>query len=78
MIAGDINIDILSKDGSASETLHTFNSYDFLPLINIPTRVSDTTATCLDHMWYNHFDANLSSDITDHFITILPILPIIL
>ena len=74
MIAGDINIDILSKDGSASETLHAFNSYDFLPLINIPTRVCDITATCLDHMWYNHFDANISgvfvNDITDHFITI--------
>ena len=41
-----------------------------LPLNNIPTRVTDNTASCLDHIWYNNFNSLIFGsyllDVSDH------------
>ena len=46
-------------------------SCHFFPLINIPTRVTDNTASCLDHIWYNNFNSLISGsfllDVSDHY-----------
>ena len=43
----------------------------FLPIINIPTRVTDSSAKCIDHIWYNRFDITscgaFVTDISDHY-----------
>ena len=43
----------------------------FLPLISIPTRVTNTTATCIDHIYFNSFVpckfGVVNVAITDHF-----------
>ena len=46
-------------------------SYNVFPLINIATRITENTATCLDHVWYNGFNTLFSgafvADISDHY-----------
>ena len=46
-------------------------SCHFFPLINIPTRVTDNTASCLDHIWYNNFNSLISGsfllDVSVHY-----------
>ena len=46
-------------------------SCHFFPLINIPTRVTDNTASCLDHIWHNNFNSLISAsfllDVSDHY-----------
>ena len=70
IIAGDLNIDLLEIDQNV-DYANTFYSYNFYPLINVATRVTENTAKCLDHIWYNRFNVSFSgsimSDITDHY-----------
>ena len=49
-VVGDINIDLLQEGGSHSDFIETMRSQSFVPLITIPTRVTDTSATLLDHI----------------------------
>ena len=69
-IVGDVNIDILDV-ASIAEFSNVRYSYNFFPLINIPTRVTDNTASCLDHIWYNNFNSLISGsfllDVCDHY-----------
>ena len=50
----------------------TMYSKHFFPLINIPTRVTENSATCLDHIWYNSFNTLISGsfvlDVSDHYL----------
>lgn len=49
-IVGDMNINLRnSNDSDEYETL--LSSYGFDSLINEPTRISDHSATCIDHIW---------------------------
>ena len=51
-ITGDFNIDLLKKDTHApsSAFLELLYSYGYLPLINKPTRVTNSSATIIDHI----------------------------
>lgn len=69
---GDININLLSTNGDyVSNLSNLFHSYMFFPVINKPTRFTNTSATIIDHFWSN--DPNylssgiLFSNISDHF-----------
>lgn len=47
-------------------------SFSFFPLITKPTRITDTSASLIDHMWSTSVELNTSncilhSDTTDHF-----------
>ena len=67
---GDFNIDLLD-DASSAELCNVMNSRNIFPLINIATRVTDTTAKCLDHIWCNRtsifFSGAFEEDISDHY-----------
>ena len=70
MFVGDFNIDILDEV-NASEFSNIMFSHNFFPLINIPTRVTENAASCLDHIWYNSFNSLISGsfilDVSDHY-----------
>lgn len=70
LCAGDINIDLLDEEASG-EFCNSMYSYDVFPLVNIPTRITDDTAKCLDHIWYNKcnvvFSGSFVADISDHY-----------
>ena len=59
--------------------LNTFLSYSSMPTSILPTRVTDHSATLIDHMFYYTknfegkftFAGNLFTDITDHFANFL-------
>ena len=79
IIAGDINID-LSKfniNKNTQEYLQLLLTYNFLPRIILPTRITSTNATLIDHIYYyerpsNGYKStetlagNIIADITDH------------
>lgn len=71
IICGDINLDILQPNSDCNDVMSSFESYNFLPYITIPTRVTATSSTCLDQLWYNGFNVKQSgcfiNDITDHY-----------
>ena len=48
MLCGDMNIDVLTE-GINSEIFNIFYWFNFRPSINVPTRVTDVSATCIDH-----------------------------
>ncbi len=78
IIAGDINIDLTKCDVNrdTAEYIDMLLSNNFLPLLVMPTRITCSTATLIDHIYY--FDGadnkelltiksgNLLEDITDH------------
>ena len=70
VIVGDFNVDTLD-DNDSSDLFDIMFGYGFFPLINIPTRVTDSTAKCIDHIWYNKFDVSLCGsfvvDVSDHY-----------
>ena len=49
---------------------HVSRKY-FYPVISISTRVTDATAKCIDHIWYDGLNASFSgaivSDVFDHY-----------
>ena len=68
---GDFNVDIINQDVSA-DFVNVMFSYNLYPLVNIPTRVTEESAKCLDHIWYNKFDVSHSgafvTDFSDHYL----------
>ena len=72
-IAGDINIDLLKT--TEQESINFANlmySYNLYCMINKPTRVTETSATLIDHIWTSNGKNVKSSyilvdDLTDHF-----------
>ena len=73
-IFGDFNLDILKLDENKfiSEYIDTLFSHGFLQIITKPTRVSDNSATLIDHILTNslceQFDSYiLCHHISDHF-----------
>ena len=75
-IMGDFNINLLnsSSHSHTNEFVNTMFSSSFSPLINRPTRISDSTATLIDNIFTNHHGGSgeylsgiLPTDISDHF-----------
>jgi len=79
VIAGDINIDVL-KYKNNNETLRYVDNLlaqNILPVSLLPTRVTEKTATIIDHIYYTPgkkidpsqklFTGNILCDITDHY-----------
>ena len=72
---GDMNYDILDLDSQAEDLFKDeMFSYYYYPLINHPTRITDTSATCIDHIWTNIKDRHITSGIfTDEIADHLPV-----
>ena len=58
LIMGDMNIDLLKCTTHVKSQEYIDNSFSqgFIPLITKPTRVTDYTATLIDHLLYNRHD----------------------
>ena len=78
ILAGDMNIDIIKFENEGTMNyLTTLFSYRFLPYITLPSRITNFSATCIDHIFVRIVDNKriktgdiasglLFSDITDH------------
>jgi len=73
-IIGDFNLDLLqaSSQNMIMDTISTFNSHYYHCTISHPTRVTQNSATLLDHIWSNNIANNLCNgivhtQISDHF-----------
>ena len=66
-IFGDFNYNLLQTDNINTQNfLDTMYDNSFYLLINQPTRITDTTATILDHIWTNLYSKNIKSSILVH------------
>jgi len=78
IIAGDINIDLIryNSHNPTSDFVNNLLLNNFLPVIIMPTRITDSSATLVDHIYYydgsnskrnvNIRSGNLWCDLTDH------------
>ena len=60
-LMGDFNVDLLKigTQGPTSDYFGEFTSGGFYPLVSLPTRLTDTTATLIDNIWTNNVLANI-------------------
>lgn len=54
-VLGDFNIDLLNNNNSNAHEafIGEFNSHHFMPVISLPTRVTNNTSSLIDHIWVN-------------------------
>jgi hypothetical protein len=73
IICGDMNINILEKSSDVSNYLNIMTSYNFISCFDSYTRVTETTKSCIDHIFIRNIDISkansfvIKTDITDHF-----------
>ena len=74
ILSGDFNLDLLKNNvnNEVKDLIAIFNSNFFFNSITKPTRVSNTSATIIDHIWTNNFKSIQHSGIiydtiSDHF-----------
>ena len=72
-VMGDFNVDLLKAEthSQASDFMEGFMSRGFYPLISLPTRLTDMTATLIDNIWTNNLRETMVSGlvtvrISDH------------
>lgn len=77
IVAGDFNID-LSKyqiDKNTDDYLNNLILHDFLPVVVLPTRITSTSASIIDHIYYHGnshnsqlkiLAGNIFADVSDH------------
>ena len=69
-LCGDFNVDLLTENEN-SNFFNMLYSVNFLPVVNIATRITENSATCIDQIWHNKFNVAKSgaivSDISDHY-----------
>ena len=72
-ILGDFNVDIIksSTHRPTNEYVQGFYTRGFYPIISLPTRITDSTATLIDNIWTNNLEARAESGlvtvrISDH------------
>ena len=71
IFVGDINIDLIKYENSDNSLyMSTLMSYGYLPFVTLPTRITDFSATCIDHNnSHRHEEVACGifyCDITDH------------
>ena len=71
-IACDFNVDLINPVNNELNCITNFVSHSYNSHIWIPTRVTDLSSTCLDHIWTNLDNVELSGvisdiNVTDHF-----------
>ena len=69
-LVGDFNIDIASN--FASDYINLLASNGYFPLVTLPTRVTETSSTVIDHIITNDHKHSIipgiiKSDLTDHY-----------
>jgi len=80
IIVGDINLNLLDdKNLKVNKYINIMGGNGYTSLINKPTRVTESTSTCIDHILLKYKNKIkfrihpiiLQTDITDHYTTIL-------
>jgi len=70
-IAGDFNVDTLADNNRTRMFTDAMRSLFMLPLITIPTRVTDDCCSLIDNIWTNQLSVTISGvflvEISDHF-----------
>ena len=73
ILLGDFNIDLIkcSTDINTSEFFNLISSYNLLPYITLPTRITDRSKTLIDNIFSNStntniISGNLTSTVSDH------------
>jgi len=71
IVIGDTNVDLCNPSQSGTEFVDMCHASSFVPLITIPTRVTQGHVSCIDHIWFNQL-SDVSAgvfeiDITDHY-----------
>lgn len=62
----------MNQNNNVDEFVNLMFSFSLFPVITRPTRVTNTTATLMDHIWTTQVDLNtgnfiIDTDLTDHF-----------
>ena len=59
------------NEDDSTDMCNVMFSHSSFPLVNIATHITENTATCLDHIWYNRSNIIASgafiADISDHY-----------
>jgi len=70
LILGDFNINLCDPSNDETDLLQNFYSNSFFPCITKPTRITQNSSTCIDHIWTNMLSNCLSGiidfKVTDH------------
>ena len=74
-LLGDFNINILNfeTDRPTAEIFDNIYSNSFVPYITLPTRITPTSKTLIDNIFFNNINkaitsGNLITDISDHLV----------
>ena len=77
VIAGDFNMDLLKYESTTDyqDLINIMANHGLVQIISRPTRITDTSATLLDHVYTNNLENTLSSniitiDLSDHLATL--------
>ena len=76
LLTGDFNINLLKhlEHNQTNNFLTMLLSHSFLPTITLPSRVNDTSATCIDNIFSNKQNINFNSGLViEHISDHLPI-----
>ena len=79
IIVGDLNYNLLADNYKhVNNCVDTFFEFGYFPLINLPTRITSTAGSALDHIWTNIIDMPVKSavivnEVSDHLPTYLNI-----
>ena len=75
-LVGDMNIDLLKFENDMTFNYYsTLSEHNFMPYISVPTRITDYSATLIDHVFVKLNDkrrkskittGNILTDVTDH------------
>ena len=59
-IVGDLNYDLLQDSHTVTDDfVDIMYDHSFYPIINKPTRITQSSSTCIDHIWTNIHDKNI-------------------
>ena len=77
IVLGDMNINLLNTDNNTQDYINSMNTLHLFPTINKPTRITEDSATIIDHIFINK-PTNYTSGIildntTDHMPTFIRI-----
>ena len=75
-IFGDLHYNLLQYDNNmVNDLMHIMSDNSFYSLINKLTRITDTSATILDHVWTNLYSENVKTGVflhpISHYLSVL-------
>ena len=66
-LMGDFNLNLLDlSDKKTEQFTDIMFNYNFYPLINKPTRITDSSSSAIDHIWTNVSNTSIQSGIIAH------------